>query len=235
MSAKSQQPVNAHPVEEPGTRADDHIATGSIAIDEIESITPEQFKTAFRNHAAGVALITADAGAGPVAMTATSVFSVSAVPPIFVFSVSAASSSAQTILDAETVVVHLLSSDQLDLAQLGAKSGIDRFAEQHRWEKLATGETVAKDVPMWVRGRIINRMAAGQSTLVVAHAVEVGGIDAEAHELREVSPLVYHNRTWHALDEKSHIETAGGQPARASGDVANGIAAKDAGSAPTGS
>jgi hypothetical protein len=38
----------------------------------------DEFKSAFRNHPAGVAVITADAGYGPVGLTATSVISVSA-------------------------------------------------------------------------------------------------------------------------------------------------------------
>ena len=41
----------------------------------------DRFVTAFRNHPAGVALVTADPGDGPVAMTATSVCSVDANPP----------------------------------------------------------------------------------------------------------------------------------------------------------
>lgn len=38
-------------------------------------VSSEDFKRAFRNHPAGVAIITADAGEGPSGLTATSVFS----------------------------------------------------------------------------------------------------------------------------------------------------------------
>ncbi len=105
-----------------------------------ESVTPDEFKAAFRNHPAGVAVITADAGDGPVALTATSVFSVSVAPPLLVFSVSELSSSTPTIRRAETVVVHLLGAAQIDIAKLGATSGIDRFADTSIWERLPTGE-----------------------------------------------------------------------------------------------
>ena len=91
--------------------------------------TPSRFTAAFRAHPAGVALVTADAGGGPVALTATSVASVSADPPMLMFSVSDASSSSPTIAVADTVVVHLLRAEQLHLAKLGATSGIDRFAD----------------------------------------------------------------------------------------------------------
>ena len=56
-------------------------------------LTPESFKTAFRNHPAGVAVITANSPDGPVALTATSVVSVSAEPPVLIFSLSALSLS----------------------------------------------------------------------------------------------------------------------------------------------
>ena len=58
-----------------------------------DSLSPDEFKAAFRGHPAGVAVITADAG-GPVALTATSVSSVSADPPLLIFSISAQSSAA---------------------------------------------------------------------------------------------------------------------------------------------
>ena len=38
----------------------------------LAGLAPEQFKLAFRHHAAGVAVVTADAGDGPVGITATS-------------------------------------------------------------------------------------------------------------------------------------------------------------------
>ncbi len=119
-------------------------------------LTPEEFKTAFRNHAAGVAVITADAGRGPVGMTATSVFSISATPPLLVFSASELSSSTPTLTEADTVVVHLLGSDDLDLAVLCATSGIDRFADTSLWSRLETGEPYFPNVHAWIRGRVVN-------------------------------------------------------------------------------
>ncbi|WP_287931796.1 flavin reductase family protein, partial [Arthrobacter sp.] len=71
-------------------------------------LSADDFKAAFRNHPAGVAVITADVGAGPVGLTATSVISVSASPPLVVFSLSSSSSSTPTVKKAETVVIHLL-------------------------------------------------------------------------------------------------------------------------------
>lgn len=162
-------------------------------------LSADEFKLAFRHHPAGTAVITADAGDGPVAMTATSVFSVSAEPPLFVFSISDQSSASTTITKAETLIVHLLSADQLDLAKLGATSGIDRFADTSLWHALPTGEPVF-DGPRWIRAAIVSRVAAGTATLIVAEALETD-LSPETGE-----GLVYVDRTWHRLGQHSKDE-----------------------------
>jgi flavin reductase (DIM6/NTAB) family NADH-FMN oxidoreductase RutF len=174
-------------------------ATPSGPRHEFAGLSAADFKLAFRNHPAGVAIITADAGDGPVGLTATSVFSVSAEPPLLVFSLSGTSSSAPTIRRAETVVVHLLGADQLEAAKLFATSGVDRFADRASWDRLPTGEPYLPAAPTWIRGRIINRMEAGGSTVVAVHALEARTPSAEA------APLVYHNRTWHHLGAHSTL------------------------------
>lgn len=55
-------------------------AYSTPAADALSGLSAEEFKLAFRNHAAGVSVITAEGAAGPVGLTATSVFSVSATP-----------------------------------------------------------------------------------------------------------------------------------------------------------
>ena len=174
------------------------------------SLTPsggldgDAFKAAFRQHAAGVAVITADIGDGPVGLTATSVFSVSAEPALLVFSLSELSSSAPTIVAAETIVVHLLGAEQVAIARLCATSGVDRFADAALWGRLDTGEPYFPSAATWIRGRIVNRMNAGTSTIVAVHALEAGVGDAST------APLVYHNRTWHRLGDHSRLDS--GEP-----------------------
>lgn len=163
-------------------------------------LSPAEFKLAFRHHAAGVAVITADAGDGPVGLTATSVFSISAEPPLMVFSISGRTSSAPTIRRAETLVVHLLGAQQLDIARLCSTSGIDRFADPSIWSRLPTGEPHFPGVPVWIRGRVINRMDAGDSTVIAIHALESARTDSPT-----TNPLVYHDRTWHELGDASRL------------------------------
>jgi flavin reductase (DIM6/NTAB) family NADH-FMN oxidoreductase RutF len=165
------------------------------------SLSADEFKAAFRNHAAGVAVITADSGNGPIGLTATSVFSVSAEPPLLVFSISDLSSSAPTLREAENVVVHLLGADQLHIAKLCSTSGIDRFADESLWRRLPSGEPYFPSAASWIRGRVVNRMPAGGSTVFAVHAVEANLASGE----NLAAPLVYHNRKWHSLGDYSAI------------------------------
>ncbi|MGF4046212.1 flavin reductase family protein [Paenarthrobacter nitroguajacolicus] len=164
-----------------------------------DMLSADDFKSAFRNHPAGVSVVTADPGDGPVGLTATSVISVSANPPLLVFSLSAFSSAAPALARAETVVVHLLGVEQLEVAKVFATSGIDRFADRSSWSRLPTGEPILAHTPTWLRGRVVNRMSAGDSTVMAVQVLQaqVPGPDITSE------PLVYHNRTWHSLSPQS--------------------------------
>ncbi|GGH41923.1 flavin reductase family protein [Microbacterium album] len=163
-------------------------------------IGSEDFKAAFRLHPAGVALITADPGGAPVAFTASSVSAVSADPPLAMFSVSVLSSSAEVLRRTDTVVIHLLSAKNLDLAQLGAARGVDRFADTTRWHRLPTGEPVFDAADTWLRLRILHRVDAGGSAVFVGTAIE-----SQVAQDADSDGLVYRNRTWHRLGAASAI------------------------------
>lgn len=162
----------------------------------VDGLSADEFRAAFRHHAAGVAVITADAGDGPVALTATSVFSVSATPPLLVFSVSSLSSATPTILRAESLVVHLLDVSDVAIARMCATSGVDRFADVSMWSRLPSGEPYFVEPNIRVRGRVVNTYEAGTSHLVVVNVTHSSAVPDET----EHEPLMYHNRTWLALD-----------------------------------
>lgn len=169
-----------------------------------EPTTHELFKGAFRHHAAGVAIITADGEQGPVALTATSVISVSADPPVLAFSLSADSGSASNIKAAKSLVVHLLQAEQIDIARLCSTRGADRFSDTSKWRRLPTGEPVFIEAPVWIRGTIIGQMEIYGSTLVAVGASEISA----AHVDRDgdvANPLIYHDRAWHALSDASKL------------------------------
>lgn len=169
------------------------------------AMSPDDFRVVFRDHPAGVGLITADPGGefGPVALTATSVISLNASPPTIAFSLSELSSATPAVRAAQTVVVHFLDAESIHLAKLGATSGTDRFADHALWDRLETGEPYFKDAKRWVRGRVISRLDVQGATLVAIEGLTTGGRDVRTEE--QAAPLVYHNGTWHQLGAHSTV------------------------------
>lgn len=174
------------------------------------TLSATDFRAIFRRHPAGVTVVTADAGTGPVALTATSVASMSADPPLLIFSVSSLSSSARVLKDSDTVVVHFIDPESLGIAKLGATSGIDRFADHNIWSRLPTGEALFHNVRTWIRGRVVNRLEACGSTIFVAQAIQASLSAEQLDNQPERDGLVFMNRTWHRISDNSTLE----EPAR---------------------
>ena len=143
--------------------------------------------------------MTADAGDGPVAMAVSSLSSVSIDPPTLVFSASAQSSSTPTLLRADTVVVHMVASDNVDLAKLCSTSGADRFGDAVEWRRLPTGEPYYPGANAWLRGTVVQRVEVNGSTLIVVEALEAkprtDGSEVDA------APLVYQGRRWYTISD----------------------------------
>ena len=170
------------------------------------TVSVSDFSWAFRNHAAGVAVVTADVGDGPVGLTATSVISVSADPAVLAFSVSDRTSCAPEIARALSVVVHLLSVEQLDIAKLCSSPNPDRFADTSIWRTMPTGEPYFPSASAWFRCTVTDRIRAGTATLTVVSAVQMGGAEYEPTTISgriKTPPLVYHDRNWYGLDDSS--------------------------------
>lgn len=159
----------------------------------------QAFRDAFRCHPAGVAVITADPGDRPVAMTVSSLISVSAAPPTVAFSLSARSGSTPAVVAAGSVVIHLLRFADLELAQLGATPGADRFGPGIAWTRLPSGEPRYSRVTTWFRARITGSLAVEGATVVVAELVE--GESALPDGAPERESLIYLDRRWHRLQE----------------------------------
>ncbi len=171
-----------------------------------QTVAPDALKDAFRRHAAGVAVVTADSMDGPVAITVSSLSSVSADPAIVLCSVASTTATGRAMACAEAVVVHLLDGDDLDLAVRCATPGSDRFGDHDTWERLPSGEPSFTAPRIRLRGSVVQRDVFGDSTILVIAVLEVIG-----DVTRDVSPgaLVYHDRAWHVLGEESRVERAG--------------------------
>lgn len=177
--------------------------TQSLAEPNGSPVTGDSFREAFRHHAAGVAILTADAGNGPVALTVTSLISVSMDPPTVAFSLSAHSSSAAQILAAGSLAIHFLRSNNLELANRCATKGADRFHDTREWTRLATGEPRYTSVETWFRAEITGKLEINGSTLVAAQLTQ--GWSPKAEHTEDGMPMVYCDRHWHAMNETSVI------------------------------
>lgn len=169
-----------------------------MSFTQVSSPEPVEFdgadalKRAFREHPAGISLITAQTSDGPVGLTASSVASVGIDPPALSFSVTRATGSAGGILSADSYLVHLLDNRHASIAQLFAVSGSDRFTADQGWEYLETGEPFLRNTRVALRCRTLHTLGVGSSVIVVA---EVLG----AHFGSSSAPMVYHDRVFHSL------------------------------------
>ncbi|MEU9860090.1 flavin reductase family protein [Streptomyces sp. NPDC047971] len=153
--------------------------------------SPDLLRSVFRQHAAGVAVITAQ-GERPVGFTATSLNSVAAEPPLISFGVGTASSSWPVLSETEHIGVHILGEHQQELAGTFARSGADRFGGPTRWSVGPEGVPILDDVLAWLVCRVVARVPAGDHRIVIAEVVagDPSGVGR---------PLLYHQGRFNAL------------------------------------
>lgn len=160
------------------------MAMTSTAIDLVTA-----FKDSFREHPAGIALITARGSEGPIGLTASSVASLGVDPVALSFSVTRATGSAGEILRAESYIVHLLDARHLAIAQQFAVTGGERFTPEQGWRTLPTGEPYLPGVGAALRGRSLHTIPVGSSALVVTEVLDIyTGPRGDA--------MLYHDRTF---------------------------------------
>ncbi|MGW3017976.1 flavin reductase family protein [Streptomyces longwoodensis] len=167
-------------------------ATAPVGPGTGQLASADLFRSVFRRHAAGVAVITASGDTGPVGFTATSLSSVSAEPPLVSFGIGTGASSWPAVSRAEYVGVHILGEHQRELAATFARSGADRFGAPTSWQDGPHGVPVLDDVLAWLVCRVHARVPAGDHRLVLAEVV----LGDPAGDGR---PLLYHQGRFTAL------------------------------------
>ncbi|ORI29059.1 flavin reductase [Rhodococcus erythropolis] len=163
-----------------------------VAVDSAPSIR-SAFVEAFRNHPAGVSIITATGDDGPAGITSSSVISISADPAVLAFSLQSLRGSASVIASASSFVVHLANSANEQLAATFATRGAVRFGDDMRWSFLSTGEPFLHGTGHALRAVPLNATTCGSAVIVTARVVDV--IDPQ----HVSAPLVYHDRTYRNL------------------------------------
>lgn len=162
---------------------------------ETHSELTSGFGAIFGSHPAGVAVITAQGPDGPVGLTASSVSSISADPPIIGFSLQARRGSAALVAEADTLLVHLLDSSNVAIARAFATHGAPRFGDAMNWRELPTGEPLLTDIGRVMRVEPLARIKAGPALVFNCGVLEILGSQASG------APLVYHERKFHSLSD----------------------------------
>ncbi len=101
----------------------------ALANKDLENFSPRDLRDALSTFATGVTIVTAqDAESNPIGMTASSFNSVSMDPPLILWSVTKTALSASAFKAAPHFAIHVLATDQTDLANRFARSGEDKFS-----------------------------------------------------------------------------------------------------------
>ena len=149
----------------------------------------DAFKSAFRRHAAGVAIVTAIAPDGaPVGLTVTSLASLAAVPPLATFNMARVATAWPAMTVGNRVAIHMLGARTRSVAQIMAGDHATRFAGDH-WYSGPHGLPIIHGATVWIVGRIIEVHPVHNNAVVV---VEIE--DGELGEPDEA--LLYHERTY---------------------------------------
>ncbi|MDH6237208.1 flavin reductase family protein [Cryobacterium sp. CG_9.6] len=164
-------------------------STPPLASDPNAPLDLAAFKHAFRRHAAGVAAVTTLTAEGkPVGFTATSLASLSAVPPLATFNMARSASTWPAIVENDHVIIHMLGARSRAVAEKLAGPNEQRFVGDH-WHVGPYGLPVLNDVTSWMLGRIVERVSVHNSAIVVVQ-IEDGGIGADD------DALLYHERAY---------------------------------------
>ncbi len=149
----------------------------------------DAFKQVFRRHAAGVAVVTSLAPDGsPVGFTATSLASLSAVPPMATFNMARIASAWPAMTIGNRVVIHTLGPRSRHHAVRMAGDHALRFSSTD-WHVGPHGLPLLDDATAWMVGRIeeVHEIHANAVVVVRIEDGRLGEPDA---------PLVYHERSY---------------------------------------
>src|SRR5436190_11519371 len=158
--------------------------------DELEHVSPEQFREVMRRFAASVNVITSADGAVKNGMTATAVCSVSADPPSALIIVKRENRSHVIIARTQRFAVNVLANDQQHLAAHFASRASDPFAGVPHAIG-STGCPLIEGADACIECVVIQALDVG------THTIFVGKIVATATSNR--APLLYHEGRYHAL------------------------------------
>lgn len=142
----------------------------------------ELFLEAFRRHGAGVAIVTLKKSSGdPTGFTATSVASLSSLPPRATFNMSQMASSYSAIRSSDHCLIHILSADNQELATQFSGDASQRFSGVE-WAEGPEGLPLLPGASAYLVGKIVARHETGDAATVAVEIVG-GGLGAAGEAL----------------------------------------------------
>jgi flavin reductase (DIM6/NTAB) family NADH-FMN oxidoreductase RutF len=162
------------------------------------TVDAEAFKAAMRVLAGGVVMVTARRGEQLYGLTISACCSISASPPRVLISLAETASCLSAVLETRRFGLSILRAGQRSLAELGAVPGgpkeVDAFSESR-------DGTVTM-----IAGALAHLDCAVDHTFPISdHVLVIGNVEhavsVPPDELEEPGPLLYFNRTFHALGE----------------------------------
>jgi flavin reductase (DIM6/NTAB) family NADH-FMN oxidoreductase RutF len=150
------------------------------------------FRDVIRHLASGVTIITSSLSGEPVGMTATSVCSVSATPPMLLVSLTTASRTAQGVMEAGAFAVHLL--------RHSGRKHAEQFASRNlHFQGVKYELTPDKQIPVLtdVLGWFLCQVE--QSLPVADHMIFVGRVLQCELKDKLPDPLLYFDRSYRKL------------------------------------
>ena len=163
---------------------------------KINPDSTEALKAAFRRHASGVAVITTnDPFGNPVGFTATSMTSLGSTPALVTFNVSQGSSSWPAISTAKHVALHMLGTNNQELAKKMAADATKRFLDSD-WQRSEFDLPVFQNVTAVLFGRVREFHKVEQNAVFVIEIISgVTGADDKA--------LLYNQRAYFTTSDES--------------------------------
>jgi flavin reductase len=154
-----------------------------------EAVGDVEFKTAMRQVASSVAVVTARSGAWSNGLTATAVCSVAAAPATMLVCVNTSASVDPLIHESGAFAINFLADRQHGIARLFSTSKLaaeERFAEGV-WISLKTGAPVLEGTVASFDCRVESRIAAGTHHIYLGRVVAVTSLDQDALVYRDGS------------------------------------------------
>jgi flavin reductase (DIM6/NTAB) family NADH-FMN oxidoreductase RutF len=164
----------------------------------LESVSPDEFRSALRQFASGVTIVTAENAEEPYGITATSFASISLDPPIVMVSINNSSPLAESIVEAEHFAVHILSHQQLDLSSRFATS----IAGREKYVDLPV-ERAASGAPVLPGSLAMLDCVLEEMVRIGTHTVMFGRVVAATFETDAGSPLLYYHRSYRTLEPQN--------------------------------